>query len=149
MKPVYSAYDIANYFLYKANKDKELISNLKLQKLVYYAQGLHLAMYGKPIFREKIMAWNYGPVIPELYSKYKKYGASGIPSDKSFKPNTIDDKMREFLDEIHEAFGQFSAGRLSELTHTEQCWQDAHPNKIIKHTAMATTLKKYLKLKDA
>lgn len=145
MKPIYSAFDIANYFLFKAKHDQELISNLKLQKLVYYAQGLHLAAYGTPIFKEKIRAWNYGPVVSELYLKYKNYGARGIPSDKSFNSEKIDNDTREFLDEIYAAFGQFSAGRLAELTHTEQCWQDAYPNKVIKHSAMALTLKRYLK----
>lgn len=146
MKSLYSAYDIANYFLYKAEKDQqELISNLKLQKLVYYAQGLYLAMHGKPIFKEEIRAWTYGPVIPELYSKYKRHGANGIPAIKSFKPNSIDDDMRSFLDEVYSAFGQFSATRLMDLTHTDECWANAHPNKIIKHSAMASDLKKYLK----
>lgn len=145
MKSLYSAYDIANYFLYKAKKDQELISNLKLQKLVYYAQGLHLASLGTSLFKEKIRAWNYGPIIPELYAKYKSFGAGGIPPDKSFVPNSIGDNTREFLDDIYNAFGQFSATRLMELTHSEECWKDAHPNKIIHHQAMSIELKKYLK----
>ena len=61
MKLKYSAFDIAKYFLHKAQaateEDQELISNLKLQKLVYYAQGLHVAIYGKPLFSEKVEAW--------------------------------------------------------------------------------------------
>ncbi len=146
MKSRYSAYDIANYFIYKAKKDdQELISPLKLQKLVYYAQGLHLALYGKPIFKENIIAWNYGPVVPELYKKYKQYGARGIAPERAFDPDSIDDDMREFLDEVYTAFGQFSATRLMDLTHSDNCWRNARPNKIIKQSAMAIDLKKYLK----
>jgi len=145
MKSLYTAHDIANYFIYKAkNENQELISHLKLQKLVYYAQGLHLALHGKPIFKEKIEAWNYGPVVPELYSKYKHYGAKGIAPEKTFNPESIDSKMREFLDEVFSAFGQFSAVGLMNLTHEDKCWKDAFPQKVIKHTAMATDLKKYL-----
>jgi uncharacterized phage-associated protein len=142
----YTADDIARYFLHKADKDEqELISNLKLQKLVYYAQGLHLAIYGKAIFKEEIKAWNYGPVVPDLYSKYKKHGSKGIPADKSFRPEKIDDELRKFLDEIYSAFGQFSAMRLMDLTHTDNCWKEAHPNKTITHKVMTSDLKKYLK----
>ncbi len=145
MKSPYTAQDIANYFLYKAQKDhQELLSNLKLQKLVYYAQGLHLAMYGKPIFKEEIRAWNYGPVVPELYAKYKRCGASGIAPDKTFDPNSIDSKTRGFLDEVYSAFGQFSAVGLMNLTHDDKCWKDAFPQKVIKHNAMAVEMKKYL-----
>lgn len=142
----YSAYDIANYFLWKAQKEnQELLSNLKLQKLVYYAQGIHLALYGTPIFKDQIKAWAYGPVISELYGIYKQYGAGGIPPDESFDPEIIDKDIKEFLDEIYTAFGQFSATRLMEFTHEDQCWSDAYPNKVITHKSMGKSLKKYLK----
>ena len=63
-----SCQDVANYFLSLCDEDAgDLISNLKLQKLVYYAQGFHLAISGEPLFDEKIMAWEHGPVIPQLY----------------------------------------------------------------------------------
>ena len=137
--------DIAKYFLLKGEKDGELLSNLKLQKLVYYAQGLHLTLNGTPLFYEQIKAWDYGPVVPELYFHYKDYGASGIPADPSFNPKLVEKKIRDFLDEIYEVFGQFSALRLMDLTHSDQCWIDAHPGKIITHKAMINDLKKYLK----
>ena len=145
MEPNYTAHDIANYFLFKAAKEEELLSNLKLQKLVYYAQGIHLAHYGTPIFRDIIKAWAYGPVVPTLYRVYKQYGAGGVPADESFNPKNIDKDMREFLDEVYKAFGQFSATRLMDFTHTDQCWKDAHPNGIISHKSMQESLKKYLK----
>jgi uncharacterized phage-associated protein len=145
MNQIYNVLDIANYFLFKAAKEEELLSNLKLQKLIYYAQGIHLAYQGTPIFKDIIKAWAYGPVVPGLYRAYKKYGAGGIPADESFNPKSIDKDMREFLDEIYKAFGQFSASRLMDFTHTDQCWKDAHPNGIISHKAMQESLKKYLK----
>ena len=62
-----TAFDVANYFL--SIPEYEDLTNLKLQKLVYYAQGIHLAIYGKPLFNEAIKAWEHGPVVPELYRK--------------------------------------------------------------------------------
>jgi uncharacterized phage-associated protein len=145
MGKIYNALDIANYFLFKAAKDEELLSNLKLQKLVYYAQGIHLAYDGTPLFKDIIKAWTYGPVVPGLYKAYKEYGAGAIPADESFNPKNIDKDTKEFLDEIYKAFGQFSATRLMDFTHTDQCWKDAHPNGIITHKSMQECLKKYLK----
>lgn len=149
MTPQYSAIDIANYFLYKAQiateEDQELISNLKLQKLVYYAQGLHLAEYGEPLFSERIEAWMYGPVIPDLYHHYKKYGSDGIRADVNFDPLSIDQETREFLDDIYEVFGQFTAVRLMKVTHSDKCWLDAGIGNEISCEAMCDDLKKYLK----
>jgi uncharacterized phage-associated protein len=145
MAHLYRALDVANYFLFTAQKDGELLSNLKVQKLVYYSQGISLALHGKPIFSDPIKAWSYGPVVTALYGRYKKYGMGGIPADPSFKPEKIDLETKKLLDEIYTVFGQFSATRLIDFTHSDQCWKGAHPNKIITHKAMQESLKKYLK----
>jgi uncharacterized phage-associated protein len=151
MPAQYSAYDVADYFLWKAQEEnQELLSNMKLQKLVYYAQGLYLAVFEKPLFEDKINAWTYGPVVESLYHTYKAHGASGIPANPHFNPESIDVDTREFLDEVFNAFGQFSAIRLMEITHTDQCWIDAQPTDIqlsneITCEAMKECLKKYIK----
>ena len=143
--PKYSAQVIADYFLYKASQDNhELLSNLKLQKLVYYAQGIHLTMGEGPLFQDEIKAWKYGPAIPDLYQKYKEFGAGGIKANPNFKPESIDIDTSEFLDDIYNAFGQFSAIRLMELSHTDQCWKETGPNETISHDSMKDCLKKYL-----
>lgn len=146
MKRKLSALDVANYFLFRAEKeDQELLSNLKLQKLVYYAQGIHLAMYGKPLFGDRIEAWAYGPVVPDLYHLYKDNGAGGIPADPTFDPSIIEKKTLDFLDEIFVAFGQFSAIRLMEISHSDKCWEEAGQGMEITPSSMEKCLKKYLK----
>ena len=68
-----SCVDVANYFLTLTNDESgDLMSLLKLQKLVYYAQGLHLAIYDKPLFGEVIIAHETGPVCPALCEKFKE-----------------------------------------------------------------------------
>jgi uncharacterized phage-associated protein len=142
----YNAQDIANYFLWKAQEEgQELLSNMKLQKLVYYAQGLHLVLNNSPLFEEKIEAWTYGPVITGLYHAYKKFGANGIRADPNFDLSLIDQKTKDYLDEIYEVFGQFSAIRLMEIAHSDKCWKDAGIRNEIKHDSMKKCLKKYLK----
>ncbi|HUZ03805.1 MAG TPA: type II toxin-antitoxin system antitoxin SocA domain-containing protein, partial [Acidobacteriaceae bacterium] len=59
-----SASDIAKYFIASFQKKNKAISNLKLQKLLYYAQAWHLALYGSPLFSDSIEAWVHGPVVP-------------------------------------------------------------------------------------
>ena len=138
-----SCYDVAKYFLSLADEDAgDLISNLKLQKLVYYAQGFHLAIFDKPLFLEPIEAWNHGPVIPELYHSYKQYGAGNIPPPADVNFSIYDQNTRDLLDEVYSVLGQFSAWKLRNMTHEEPPWRDASTNvNIITHDA----LKEYFK----
>src|SRR5688572_18511108 len=95
-----SALDVAKYLL--SLQDEEVgdsISNLKLQKLLYYAQGFHLAEHGRALFEERIEAWQHGPVIPTVYPEFKDYGRGGLPSD--LKYSDIDTDTAAFLDEIY------------------------------------------------
>lgn len=82
IKSPYKAENVAKYLIYFAsqafvgdNKEREGITNLKLQKVLYFAQVYYLAKLGKPFFRENLEAWNYGPVVPEVYRKFKRIGA--------------------------------------------------------------------------
>jgi uncharacterized phage-associated protein len=69
-----SAMDVANYFIAKAYTHNQAadITNIKLQKLLYYAQSLHLALYDAPLFPEEIQAWRCGPVCPNVYHFYQE-----------------------------------------------------------------------------
>lgn len=117
---------IARYFLTCADEEAgDSISNLKLQKLVYYSQGLHLALHDKPLFPEVIEAWTHGPVVPELYRAYRKYGAGAIPREE-IAPADYDESTREVLDEVWTVYGQFSALKLRAMTHEEGPWLQAY-----------------------
>ena len=74
----YPASFIANGFLTRAIQEGNLITQMKLQKILYFAQGLHLATYGTPLIQENFQAWKFGPVIPEIYQIYKFYGSEPI-----------------------------------------------------------------------
>ncbi len=90
MATQHRALDVARYFLLKADPDEgELISNLRLQKLLYYAQGFHLALYDELLFAEAVVAWMHGPVVPEVYHEFKRYGAERIPAPTEFEPIQI------------------------------------------------------------
>ena len=96
-----------------------MISNLKLQKLCYYAQRMPLALDDQPLFAEHIEAWTYGPAIPKLYRRFKKYGWQAIdPTDIITDPvrdSHVDHKAR--LDDVWKRYGHFTGTQLEHL-HT-------------------------------
>ena len=117
------AQQVADYFLSDSNdKDDSDISNLKLQKLIYYVQAFHLAIYDVPFFDEDFEAWTHGPVCPEIYHKYKHHKSSPIPLTADFDPALFSADQLELLDEINAVFGQFSAWKLRNMTHDEPPW---------------------------
>jgi len=116
---VVSCFDVANYFIWLANETGSFISNLKLQKLVYYAQAWHLALSNTPLFPEDFEAWIHGPVIPELYQKYKRFGWQPILEDA--KPELPQD-VQEFLDEVAQEYFACDAYELEQMTHVEAPW---------------------------
>jgi len=123
-----TCFEVANYFLKRQDPDAgDLMSNLKLQKLVYYAQGFHLAMEDSPLFNETIEAWEHGPVCVPLYQKYKQYGSEAIPIPYDADAYEIFSKaIHEILDMVHTYYGQFSAWKLRNLTHEDTPWKDAY-----------------------
>ncbi|MBE9188215.1 DUF4065 domain-containing protein [Microcoleus sp. LEGE 07076] len=121
--------DAAKYFLAQVSEDAgDLISNLKLQKLLYYAQGFHLALYDEPLFPEAIEAWTHGPVVLDLYRHYKKYGAGAIPCPEDIDFSIYEEETKSLLDEVYSVFGQFAAWKLRNMTQEEYPWKFAAQN---------------------
>lgn len=132
-----SALDVAKYFLTFSDEDSgDLISNLKLQKLIYYAQGFHLALFGSPLFSEPIEAWQHGPVVPVVYRAYREHGGHGIPSPIDFDETVFSQDQMEMLAEVYSVYGQFSAWKLRNMTHDESPWKNCDINDEISHDAM-------------
>ena len=140
--------NVAEYFLAQTSEEAgDLISHMKVQKLVYYGQGFHLALYGVPLFDEEIEAWMHGPVAPALYQEYKQYGGGPIPLPYGMDFDLFSPDVRELLDEIYNEYGQYSAWKLRQMTHDESPWQESyHSDKgpVIPKEAMAEFFKSRL-----
>jgi uncharacterized phage-associated protein len=123
--PPHRALTIAKWFIAWAEAEEDELSNLKLQKLLYYAQGHRLAEQHKPLFADPIQAWSHGPVIPAVYHKYKEHGRDSIelPDDDSFNWEDVDRETSDLLIRVWNTYGGFSAGRLRNMTHTERPWK--------------------------
>jgi uncharacterized phage-associated protein len=117
---------IAEYFIKKSQLEGRVITNKKLQKLLYYAQAWSLVFNGKKIFDAPIEAWVHGPAIQEVYSAYKVFGFGNITStinEKAFDILTKEDCA--ILEDVWKAYGKFDADYLEILTHNEDPWQKA------------------------
>lgn len=137
--------DVANGFINLTEPEKgDLISNLKVQKLLYYAQGFHLAMYNKPFFEEEIHAWLYGPVVPETYHLFKEYGSGPISLNPEFNFDQFSEEQIELFSEIHTVYGQFSAIKLMDMTHNESPWLSVPLKAVISKDSMASYFKQFL-----
>ncbi|MCK4326300.1 DUF4065 domain-containing protein [bacterium] len=141
--------DVADYILKLSDPEiGDIISNLKLQKLLYYCQGFHLALYNKPLFKEDVCAWAHGPVVPEMYRKYKDYGEHGIDPPESIKVSAFTEKQEDLIKEVYKVYGQFSAWKLRNFTHTDPTWKDTPKDEIISHNRMKKYFKTLLKTND-
>lgn len=126
---------VANCFLqYDFQQSKRQITPMKLQKLVYYLHGWHLASLGTPAIDSLFMVWRYGPVEKTLYTTFKKFGRSPItsyargPDDNNFYvPNRQDTEFYNVFDFVVEYYLPVEAVELSARTHNKHGpWRTAH-----------------------
>lgn len=120
------ALDIANQIVRLSNETGEPVTNIKLQKLIYYTYAWYAVEKGKPLFEENIEAWKYGPVIPSVYEAFSEYGADIIKKPASEKPPDLDRYTEILVEDIFKAYGGKSAIELVELTHSEAPWRDRY-----------------------
>ena len=119
--------NIAKYFILRAYQDgrENQMTNMKVQKLLYYTQCLHLALYEEPLFADDIQAWRYGPVCPPAYRYYSKFEAQQLPIPQQDIINLFTEEIRELLEEVWQYFGVYHAYDLSDMTHSEFPWMKA------------------------
>jgi len=137
----YNALDIAKSIILCTDVERgDTISNLKLQKLLYYLQGYWLVIFNKPLFEEDIEAWMYGPVVPSVYEYFKGYGSRAImPDDVSETEElSFDEDEGDLFVNVLEEYGQFSAVKLMEMTHSELPWKSVATGKgnVISHDSL-------------
>ncbi len=121
---MHSALDVAAWFLNELDrKAGDSVTNLKLQKLVYYAQAWAMALLGRPLFAEKVEAWAHGPVVDVVYQEYKQHGYGSLPRARR-RPRFAPEE-RTVLEDVLAVYGEHSAKFLEALTHSETPWEKA------------------------
>ncbi|TAG53904.1 MAG: DUF4065 domain-containing protein [Oscillatoriales cyanobacterium] len=106
--------EIANYFIWLASQFDVEINAYKLQKLVYYAQAWHLAIYGTPLFNADFQAWVHGPVIPDLLEKYQSQ-FSWEPIVERIERPKLSEEIGEFLEEVADAYLEYDDETLERM----------------------------------
>ena len=117
----------ADFFLLCADEQSgDLITHLKLQKLVYYAQAWHLALNnGSTLFEDDFEAWAHGPVCPPLYDRFSSLGFNAIPINAAMDDGSKLNGAKEHLEDVWNVYGKFSAKALERMTHSEEPWIEA------------------------
>lgn len=152
---MYSVQAIANWFINKASKDNVSLDQIKLMKLVYFAQGLSLALDHR-LFSDSIEAWKYGPVISALYHELKYHGMKPItkPITLFDSEPRIDEEDKSaainILKETWRVAGKLSGIQLSNWTHRPDSpwykeWYDNGAQNNHNHAMSDDVIKEYFK----
>jgi uncharacterized phage-associated protein len=123
--PLLSALTLAKHVVARMEARGHTVNNLKLQKLLYYTQAWHLALHGEPVFYEQIEAWVKGPVVPAVFQQHKHLGYMSIRNTPAMELGTLSPGVSAHLDEVLDAYAQYSGFDLSTMTHMEDPWSDA------------------------
>lgn len=145
-KMEYNVVEVCRHIINYSNKKWYGVSNLKLQKLLYFVQAYFLITKRRACFRERIEAWDFGPVVPVAYREYKQFGGCNIPTvthvveinrkniwDSKIVPyydSAITEEDKKLIEAVVDKFSDYSAADLVRLTHEQAPWIDAYiPNR--------------------
>lgn len=130
----------ANHILGLAKNAGQTLTPLQVMKLTYMAHGWHMATHGDALVTEAVQAWQYGPVLPNLYRMLKPFGSGPVAPDwlarMRFDRTELSDSERQSLESIFGVYGHFSGMALSNLTHKpgspwSQVWRPGVTNLVI------------------
>lgn len=122
---MYNAVDIAKYVINKCIDLRRPISNLQLQKILYYIQGAYIKKTnGEILFKNKIGAWQYGPVVPDVYDEFYGYSSSNI--NIKYSTDELCEDIKNIIDPVIEEKSKISAWILVEQTHKELPWMKSY-----------------------
>ena len=140
----YDVLDVARYIINYSYEKDYLVSNLSLQKLLYFVQAYFLILPDRkaPLFDDKIEAWDFGPVVPKAYNEYRQFGGTSIPYIKSYfitrtgniwdservpyKDDCIDEETRKYINDVVDNFSNKSSTYLTKLTQSQAPWRQAY-----------------------
>ena len=125
---MYDGRKIANLFLSEFDPQQFDVSNLKLNKVLFYVHAFHLVRFSQPLIRNHFEAWDHGPVVRVVYHEFKSFGAAPITSlarhlsyetgqEEIIGYENIDLSLRTFIEKVAAHYMKLSALELREMTH--------------------------------
>jgi uncharacterized phage-associated protein len=151
-----NAMQIAREFAALARQDEDTnFTAMKLQKLLYYAQAWCLHERGLPLFDERIKAWENGPVLPEVFQRFKHLYRVDPNGPELGPPSDLSDDDRELVFGVWQLFKRFTGDDLSDLTHEYAAWNRARqrasrlfPSPEIRKEDMSREIREYLRQQE-
>lgn len=123
---MYDAITVSHYIIDYEESKGRTVSNLRLQKLLYFVQSIFLTIAGCPCFEEDLEAWDYGPVVPEVYRKYKIFGSTMIPPEENIDSLDIKDDDRYLIDYALDMCAKYTTRQLVDISHKQSPWKNAY-----------------------
>ena len=117
------AREVALAIIAFCNDHGEWLTNLRLQKMLYYCQGWHLGYYGLPLFLEDLQAWVLGPACPPIFQEFARF--QHMPIDVIVPDGSVAPALAEHVREIWEAYGSLSTYDLEYYACHETPWLNA------------------------
>lgn len=124
MEGKYNALDLAEKIIQISNSNGMYITNLQLQKIMYYTQGQFMKKFGYKAFEEKIECWPYGPVIKRVWAKFTNYGRRPILDIAS--DLEINNEEEKLISHILDEKLSMNVWDLVDQTHDELPWYEAN-----------------------
>jgi uncharacterized phage-associated protein len=129
---------IANRLLELARAAGDTLTPMQLIKLVFMCHGWMLGLYGRPLIREEVQAWRYGPVIPELYQHVRRYRSGPVTAmlPHHHGRRHLHPLEDDLIQQVYRLYGGLDGVTLSKMTHEagspwDQTWQPGAPNLVI------------------
>lgn len=121
---MYDALCVAEYIIRYCKWFDIPMSNLKLQQVLYFVQAEFLVGLHKPCFHNTIIAWDFGPIVPEVYHMYKCYGGMPIYLHEFYYDiNDIDEHHRDLIDNMIDKIKEVSYAKLVDIIHNQMPWK--------------------------
>lgn len=140
----YDALDVAEYILWYCEKKlSKAITNIQLQKILYYIQGRYIAEHKEPLFDNDMEAWDYGPVIPDVYYEYRQYKSNNI---RGIEPKHKDLFENDDIDLIENTIIEkcnLNVWTLVNDTHNESPWNKAFQKPGVNNLISIESLEEY------
>lgn len=122
----YNALDIAEYVIKYEESQGHTINNLKLQKILYFLQAEFVTFQGASLFKEDLVAWDFGPIVEVVYYNYNLFGSATIYlNPKNCRNEYIDTETREVINSLLDKIRPYSATQLVYICHNQRPWKNA------------------------
>jgi uncharacterized phage-associated protein len=122
------ASDVANWFIGKLAESGDVVTHLKVQKLLYYSEAWNQVINDEQLFDEEIQAWAHGPVVPEVFQEFKQHGWNPLPIPDSDKLPKFSEETENVLNQVIDSYGELPAKTLENMTHEDEPWIKARGN---------------------